>query len=85
MYNNCHVTQPLIHDCLKSFDIDISTGEINYILNEDKHNAIFSEELLEVVSEGINISNELRTDDTGARHEGLQSRFIGVKMLTVLA
>lgn len=70
MYNNCHVTQPLIHDCLKSFDIDISTGEINYILNEDKHNTVFSEELLEVVSEGISSSDELRVDDTGARHEG---------------
>lgn len=70
MYNNNHVTQPLIHDCLKSFGVDISSGQINYILNEDKQNAVFSEELYEVVTEGISISEELRVDDTSARHEG---------------
>ncbi len=70
LYNDCHVTQPLIHKHLTNLGIDISTGQINHVLNEDKANKIFEEELLDVVACGIAQSEEIRTDDTGARHKG---------------
>ncbi len=70
LYNNCHVTQPLIHQILQDIGVDISTGQINYILNEDKANKKFEEELLEVVAVGIEQSGEIRTDDTSSRHQG---------------
>lgn len=70
LYNECHVTQPIIYAHLQDIGVDISTGQINFILNEDKANDIFEEELLEVVEKGMAQSKEIRTDDTGARHEG---------------
>jgi len=70
LYNNCHVTQPLIWQQLRDIGVDISRGQINHILNGDKDNKIFEQEILEVVEEGIRRSDEIRTDDTGARHQG---------------
>jgi hypothetical protein len=70
LYNNCHVTQPLIHQHLQDIGVDISTGQINHILNEDKSNTKFEGELLEVVSAGIEQSRQIRTDDTSSRHQG---------------
>ncbi len=70
LYNECHVTQPIIYAHLQNIGVDISTGQINFILNEDKANAIFEEELLEAVELGISQSKEIRTDDTAARHKG---------------
>lgn len=70
LYNSCHVTQPLIWRHLQDIGVDISKGQINIILNEDKSNDLFEEELLEVVKQGMAQSKEIRTDDTGARHKG---------------
>jgi len=70
LYNECHVTQPIIYAHLKNLGVDISTGSINFILNEDSHNEVFAEELMDLVGQGIAVSDELRTDDTGARHRG---------------
>ena len=70
LYNECHVTQPIIHSHLLNLGVDISAGTVNFILNEDKANEVFGKELLEVVEAGIAQSQEIRTDDTGARHKG---------------
>ncbi len=70
LYNECHVTQPIIHKHLTNLGIDISKGQINHLLNEDKANKVFEEEILDVVATGIAQSEEIRTDDTGARHKG---------------
>ena len=70
LYNECHVTQPIIHNHLMNLGVDISAGNINFILNEDKANDRFEKELLEVVKTGIEASKEVRVDDTGARHKG---------------
>lgn len=69
-YNESHVTQPIIHQHLNNLGIDISTGSINFILNEDKMNQVFEAELMDVVEAGMRASKELRVDDTGARHQG---------------
>ena len=75
LYNESHVTQPIIFKHLSNLGVDISTGSINFILNEDKANAVFEEELEDVVEQGIARSKEIRVDDTGARHQGKNGFF----------
>ena len=64
----CHVTQPLLHEQLKGFGIDISTGEISRILTENKNE--FHKENSEIVSMALREMPFIQTDDTGARHQG---------------
>ena len=65
-YNECGVTQPLILSSLKDFGVDISAGMINNILVEKKE--VFHAEKLSLLEKAIELKEELRTDDTGARH-----------------
>ena len=67
-YHQCHVTQPLLHEQLKEFGIDISTGQINRILTENKES--FHQEQTEILAAGLHESSYTQTDDTGARHKG---------------
>ncbi len=62
------VTQPLLLDQLRAYGIDISTGELDRILNDDKN--IFHEEKNDVLRAGITSSKYIQVDDTGARHKG---------------
>ena len=64
----CHVTQPLLHEQLKGFGIDISTGEISRILTENKDE--FHQENAEILSMALQEMSFIQTDDTGARHQG---------------
>lgn len=70
-YYHCGVTQPLIHQTLCDYGVDISVGQINNILIENK--ALFHEEKKSLLATGITLckeeGKELRTDDTGAKHE----------------
>ena len=66
-YNECCVSQPLIQSSLREFGVQISTGQINRILIEDKER--FHEEKESLLTKGIELSEELRTDDTGAKHQ----------------
>ncbi len=61
------MTQPLLLTSLKDYGIDISSGQISFILTEDKQS--FHIEKASLLSKGIELGEELRTDDTGARHE----------------
>ncbi len=70
LYNSCHVTQPLIWQHLQDIGVDISKGQVNFMLNGDKSNTVFEQELIAVVKQGMSQSKEIRTDDTGARHQG---------------
>jgi len=45
LYNECHVTQPLIYQHLKTLGVDISTGQVNNILNEGRIIELFCEEM----------------------------------------
>lgn len=67
-YHQCHVTQPLIHEQLKEFGIEISTGQISRILTENKEE--FYKEQAEILSAGIQEFPYIQSDDTGARHKG---------------
>jgi len=66
-YNECGVSQPLIASSLKDFGVLISSGQINNILIENK--VAFHEEKESLLAKGIELSEELKTDDTGARHK----------------
>jgi len=67
-YFQCHVTQPLLLEQLREFGIDISSGQISRILIEGHAN--FHAEKDEILSTGLEISNYINVDDTGARHKG---------------
>ena len=64
----CHVTQPLLLEQLWEWDIDISAGQLSRILTED--NDIFHEEKDAILAVGLEVSNYINVDDTGARHDG---------------
>ena len=67
-YNHCQVTQPLLLEQLWEWGVDISAGQLNRILTEDK--GIFHDEKDDILSTGLKISNYVNVDDTGARHDG---------------
>ena len=67
-YHHACVTQPLILEQLHEFGIDISSGQIHRILVENKERYHLEKE--EILKTGLEISNHLHVDDTGARHKG---------------
>lgn len=67
-HHQCHVTQPLILEQLKEWDIDISACQINRILSADKEQ--FHAEKDDILLAGLNSASHINVDDTGARHNG---------------
>jgi len=67
-YFSCRVTQPLLLEQLREFGIDISSGQLNEILTEDKDD--FHSEKEGILQAGLAVSAYAQTDDTGLRHEG---------------
>jgi hypothetical protein len=67
-HRDCNVTQPLLHEQMLDLGIDISTGQIDRILTQDKDT--FHQEKEEVRETGLEVSSYLGVDDTGARHDG---------------
>jgi len=65
-YYECCVSQPLIYSTLKDLGVKISTGQISNILIEDKE--LYHAEKTSLLEKAIELAEELRTDDTGARH-----------------
>lgn len=67
-YYHQHVTQPLIVDYLQEVGVDISVGQVNRILTENK--AVFHEEKEAILRTGLAVSRYVNVDDTEARHQG---------------
>jgi len=67
-YHHCHVTQPLLLEQLIEMGVDISSGELNNLIIEDKE--IFHQEKEDILTQGLAVSSFIQTDDTGARHKG---------------
>ena len=67
-HHHCQVTQPLLREQLQEWDIDISTGQINALLCQDKEP--FHAEKDTVLSTGLAHSTYVTVDDTGSRHQG---------------
>lgn len=67
-YHQCQVTQPLLLEQLRDWDIDISAGQLNRILTEKHDN--FHTEKDDLLAKGLQSTGYITTDDTGARHKG---------------
>jgi hypothetical protein len=68
-YHHQHVTQPLLLEQLKAIGIDISSGQLSNIITENLEE--FHEEKNEILKAGLTNPNYIQTDDTGARHNGV--------------
>ncbi len=67
-YHHAHVTQPLILEQLQEIGIDLSAGQLNNILAENKEK--FHAEKADILTAGLEVSDYINVDDTGARHAG---------------
>lgn len=67
-HHHCHVTQPLLHEQLREWGVDISSGQINAILLDGK--APFHDEKDALLAAGLALSAYVTVDDSGARHQG---------------
>lgn len=67
-YHHQNVTQPLLLKQLHELGFLISSGELNKILIEGKE--AFHDEKAQILSAGLEVSNYIHVDDTGARHNG---------------
>ena len=65
---HCHVTQPLLLEQLHEMGFDISSGQLNNFLIEDKDG--FHLEKDRILATGLEVSSYIHVDDTGARHNG---------------
>ena len=67
-YHGRCVTRPQLLEQLIGFGVSLSSGELDSLLILDKD--IFHEEKAAIFESGIAHSDQLNTDDTGARHNG---------------
>jgi transposase IS66 family protein len=67
-YHHCHVTQPLLHEQLREWGIDLSVGQIDALLSG--HNEAFFVEKDQLLVTGLEVSRSITVDDSGARHQG---------------
>jgi hypothetical protein len=70
-YYHCHVTRPLILEHLLEIGLDISAGQVDHIIVGGHQS--FHEEKDEILRVGLEISDYINVDDTGARHKGKNS------------
>lgn len=67
-HHHCLVTQPLLNEQLREWGIDISSGQIDALLQNDK--APFHAKKDALLSTGLALSSYVTVDDTGDRHQG---------------
>jgi hypothetical protein len=67
-YHHCQTTQPLLLEQLREWGIDISSGQINQILLQEKES--FHAEKDDLLQAGLTASAYVTVDDSGARHQG---------------
>jgi Transposase IS66 family len=67
-YHSCRVTEPLLLAQLHARGILISSGQLNNILIQN--NALYEQEVNELLVAGVKAANQIQVDDTGGRHDG---------------
>ncbi|KAF4531022.1 hypothetical protein B566_EDAN019026 [Ephemera danica] len=67
-HHHCQVTQPLLREQLTEWGIDISAGQIEALLSTGK--ASFHDEKNALLHVGLDVSQSITVDDSGARHQG---------------
>ena len=70
-YHHCHVTQPKLLSQMREWNIDISSGQLNGMLVENKE--AYHAEKQDILRVGLAVSSYINTDDTSARHQGVNS------------
>ena len=59
-YHHCHVTQPKLLEQMREWDIDISAGQLNRLLVEDKE--AYHSEKQDILRIGLMVSSYINTD-----------------------
>jgi hypothetical protein len=67
-YHSCRVTEPLLLAQLHARGILMSAGQLNNILIQN--NALYEQEVNELLAAGVEADNQVQVDDTGGRHAG---------------
>jgi len=67
-YHHAHVTQPLLLEQMREWGVDMSAGQLSTIITRDKE--AFHAEKEELLRVGLQQSDYIHVDDTGARHQG---------------
>ena len=67
-HHQWQVTQPLLHEQLREWGIDISVGQIDALLSG--HREVFLAEKDQLRTSGLAVSRWITVDDSGARHQG---------------
>jgi hypothetical protein len=67
-HSHCQVTQPLLHEQLREWGVDISTGTIDALLSADQD--AFHAEKDALLETALATASYVTVDDTGARHRG---------------
>ncbi len=67
-HHQCRVPQNLILEQLRELGVDISAGQVNRLLVENKES--FHTEQISLLQAGLETAEYIHTDDTGARHRG---------------
>jgi hypothetical protein len=67
-HHHCQVTQPLLHEQLREWGIDISVGTIDALLSADQD--AFHAEKDALLRSALASAAYVTVDDTGARHQG---------------
>ncbi|MEJ2419170.1 MAG: hypothetical protein P8Y45_20030, partial [Exilibacterium sp.] len=67
-HHHCQVTQPLLLEQLREWEIDISAGMINCVLTEKTEGFHSGKDGL--LKTGLQASSHVTVDDSGARHRG---------------
>jgi hypothetical protein len=81
-YYGCRITEPLLFAQLQEIGVLISRGQLSNILIQSKE--LFHNEKDELLLAGIAATNQVKVDDTGARHKGQNgySTIIGNEFFT---
>lgn len=67
-HHHCQVTQPLLHEQLREWGIDISSGAIDALLSVDQDD--FHAEKDDLLKSALATATYVTVDDSGARHQG---------------
>jgi hypothetical protein len=67
-HHHCQVTQPLLHEQLREWGIDISSGAIDALLSADQDG--FHAEKDALLKSALETATFVTVDDSGARHQG---------------
>lgn len=67
-YHHCQTTQPLLLEQLHEYGIDISAGQVEWILSKG-HEPLHAEKDA-LLKAGLSCSSYVTVDDSGARHKG---------------